>query len=750
MRLIALLACIVPVSLSGLAQDRVTVDQLEQRLAADHNRSDRDLAQRLANMQLTQRISIIRLEKLEGALPGPESRGQLLGVADLSEMLDLPPGEIPADQPPPAAEQQGMLARAVEAEYVPGSLPDFDATVDITRFRNLKLVSTENTSSISVVEPVPLVLSRSAEVVTIRENRVFITQRSQGWIPGDSLKAGVENWDGLYVVLKNVLHDLSAAQPEWVRWEEGPAGKLGVFRFSVDQDHAHFPVRTVVDPSKQRGYNGNPGYHAELTIDAASGAVYRLALRAIIEPGQHVSRADVAVEFSRVIIDGKSFLAPLRTVTIGVTQSLLGLFNVSYRSFQANEDIRPLMHVTDTEYSAFRPGQSKPPAVGDPAFLAASIRAMGERVTAEQLEEIVADIRGADDRDIGHRLGQLELTQRLTAARYARLRDRLQGKESRDALLALYDLSEFDDLAPSDLAPGSPPDLKMQGQIVRKAVEFVAQVTHKMPDLFATRDLTRFEDLEVIRGAVQPIQPEIKPLVMIDQSTGSVHFREGREVVETTSKSSHPNLATLGLNTKGTFGPLLEVVMRDVLDSKIGWSHWERGPSGPLAVFRYSVPAASSHWDVSICCYLTDDGLPSSFAATPGYHGELSIDPDTGAVLRLVLKADIRSDEAQQRSPLLRSDVLVDYGTENISARQYVCPTRFVSVMTSWTLGSQGLLKRSMSKGEGAKAAKKALALMEFSRVNAINEAEFHDYHVFGSEMRIVSDPGDPQSPPKN
>jgi hypothetical protein len=46
-----------------------------------------------------------------------------------------------------------------------------------------------------------------------------------------------------------------------------------------------------------------------------------------------------------------------------------------------------------------------------------------------------------------------------------------------------------------------------------------------------------------------------------------------------------------------------------------------------------------------------------------------------------------------------------------------------------------------MSKADGAKAAKKALALMEFSRVNAINEALFRDYHVFRSEIRIVSDP---------
>lgn len=240
---------------------------------------------------------------------------------------------------------------------------------------------------------------------------------------------------------------------------------------------------------------------------------------------------------------------------------------------------------------------------------------------------------------------------------------------------------------------------------------------------------------------------------MVDQSIGTAHFREGREVVVAASKGSGAKSMGMGLDTWGTFGPMLEIVMSDVLNAKIGWSHWEQGPSGRMAVFRYAVPKAASHYNVRFCCYLADDGLPSSFAAAPGYHGELAIDPDTGAILRLVLKADLKLDVAQQpeqdRNPVLRSEVLVEYGRVDIGGKQYVCPLRTVSVMTSWTLGGQGPIKRPTSKSEGARAAKKALALMEFSRVNAVNEAAFRDYHVFRSEIRIVSDPGEPEPPPK-
>jgi len=282
-------------------------------------------------------------------------------------------------------------------------------------------------------------------------------------------------------------------------------------------------------------------------------------------------------------------------------------------------------------------------------------------------------------------------------------------------------------------------------------VEFVASLTQKMPDLFAARQLARFQDLRVVRGVPQPALAEVKPLALVDQSTGAVHFREGREVVEAESNGAPLKKFVNGLDTWGTFGPILTIVISDALKARIGWSHWENGPQGRLAVFRYAVLEADSHFRTQFCCYLSENGLPSSFAAKPGYHGELAIDPKTGAVLRLVLKADVRPDAAAhvepEESPLLRSDVLVEYGTVDIAGKQYITPQRAVTVMTSWTLGSEGPVKQGLAKAEGAKAVKMALEQMEFSQVNAINETVFSNYHVFRSEAKLVADPADAGTP---
>jgi hypothetical protein len=750
MRTIVLFGCMAVSAVSGSALDRVTVDQLEQRVAANSGRNDTDLAHRLQKLELTQRLNSARLKKLEASIPGPESRDALMALADLSVVLDPPASETPTGAAPTAAEQQQILARAQEASKATSVelMPDFDATVNLTRFRNLKYLTSAASVPVSLVEPMPLLLDRDTDAVNQRQGQVFTTHVKQTWTPDDSVQTGVENWVGLYTVLANVLQDMRDAQPEWARWEQGPTGKLAVFRFSMDRDHARFSIRTVIDPLPRRGFKGEVGYRAEVAMDPATGAVYRFVLRAVLNPGQHVQRADVVAEFALETIDGKTFLCPRRAVTIAVTQSMLGLYNANYDgAFHANEDIRPLMHVTNVEFEDYRAGHWNAPAAADRAFLEGAIELKGVRVSADQLEKFVVDLAGTKDRDAAERLGQLDLTQRLTAARTARIRRLLPGKASSDALLALCDLAEFNDLPRADQSEDPAPDIAAQGKIVVSAVEFVSKVTQKMPDLFAARQLARFQDLRVVRGVPQPVLAEAKPLAMADQSTGLVHFREGREVVEGETKGPPAKKYVNGLDTWGTFGPFLTIVMADALKARIGWSHWETGPQGRLAVFRYAVPESASHFKTQFCCYLGEDGFPSSYASQPGYHGELAIDPETGAVLRLVLKADVRPDAAAQegpeKSPLLRSDVLVEYGGVEIAGKQYIVPQRTVSVMTSWTLGSEGPVKQGLPKAEGAKAAQKALALMEFSRVNAINEAVFRDYHVFRSEIRLVADPGD-------
>ena len=78
--LIFLSAAVVPMH----AAQQVTVEQLEQTLAAAHGKHDQGLANQLGDLELSERLSSPRLAKLQAGLPGEKSQLALLALADAS------------------------------------------------------------------------------------------------------------------------------------------------------------------------------------------------------------------------------------------------------------------------------------------------------------------------------------------------------------------------------------------------------------------------------------------------------------------------------------------------------------------------------------------------------------------------------------------------------------------------------------------------------------------------------------------
>src|SRR5947209_5631045 len=120
------------------AIETVDVAQLHQRLERGRL-SDSALAAMLQKLQLTQRLTHTERRGLESQAAGSKSRDAFLVLADRAEMLDLPPGEIPADEAPAAEEQTAILARAVGfAANTVTILPRFYATRTTVRFEQVK------------------------------------------------------------------------------------------------------------------------------------------------------------------------------------------------------------------------------------------------------------------------------------------------------------------------------------------------------------------------------------------------------------------------------------------------------------------------------------------------------------------------------------------------------------------------------------------------------------------------------------
>ena len=99
MRRFAPLPLLAALLLPALAVGQVTVAGLEQAVAAVHGKPENAAAQRLGALELSQRLSTQRLERLKTRLPGEKAKLALIAVADSSAFLDLPAEEIPAMAP---------------------------------------------------------------------------------------------------------------------------------------------------------------------------------------------------------------------------------------------------------------------------------------------------------------------------------------------------------------------------------------------------------------------------------------------------------------------------------------------------------------------------------------------------------------------------------------------------------------------------------------------------------------------------
>ncbi len=357
------------------------------------------------------------------------------------------------------------------------------------------------------------------------------------------------------------------------------------------------------------------------------------------------------------------------------------------------------------------------------AFAGLVLPAFGaKRVTVEELDRTLAATQGLPDAEIAQKLSDLELTERLSSVRLERLESRLSGKKARQALLILADASAFLDPPSAEIPNQATPDVATQRKIMALTVHYISQSVYQLPNLFATRVTTSFEDRPAaFTGHGGATSTRYEPIHLVGHSAVTVTFRNGREVVEKSKLDSRVRT----LSTSGVFGPILGTVLVDAARSKLAWSHWEQGKSGMLAVFSFAVPKKESHYTITYDSVPNEPTPcstdPQTFSEVVAYHGEMVIDAASGSIVRLILQSDMKPDDFT-----LKSGVEVEYGQVSIGGKSYFLPVRSVS----------SSLAHSVQVVEGD------CPLMQVGKwlKTSLNDVVFENYHVFRADVTILTD----------
>jgi len=341
------------------------------------------------------------------------------------------------------------------------------------------------------------------------------------------------------------------------------------------------------------------------------------------------------------------------------------------------------------------------------------------RVTVAQLEDFLASRHAAKESDsqVADALMRVELSQELTPATLSRIADETRLRpQTAEQIKLLAAESIFEPPPTSEWIDAPAPDAAAQQIILSHARSYATTALHHLPDFLAIRTTTSYDN------APQPADTKSPRFVVrmhfVRRHRREVTYRNGAEVAElqNTAGRGAPG-ATDGFSTHGEFGPTLNMVLDGSLHGAVLWDRWQRtAPGARVAVFRYSVPRASSQYLLDLCCFQSnlDDSEGVSFHDKPAFHGEIFVRPDSGVVERITVEAELSAD-----TPVRKCSIAVEYDEVKIDGKIYVCPVRGVAVLV--------FSNPFIQKIDGVGLEKH------------INRVQFDQYHKFGSSARMVN-----------
>jgi VWFA-related protein len=350
-------------------------------------------------------------------------------------------------------------------------------------------------------------------------------------------------------------------------------------------------------------------------------------------------------------------------------------------------------------------------------------------VSVEQLGQALTTAHDKSDSELAQQLSELRLTERLSSTKLLSWSAGLRGRKARQALVALADASAFLDPPAGEIPADAPPDHNARQRMTSLALEYLNKALPNLPNFYATRTTVHYQETPPFEKGDASIS--YQPLHIANTVKDTVLYRNGYEIEESdTGRKKKRKMDEPYLVTYGTFGPLLRGAIDAIVVAPGGlsWKRWEEGAGKPLAVFGYVIPMEKSSYDTGGCCLPDGDGT-SAFQKRAGYHGEIAIDPTTGALLRLELIFDLRST-----TPLIQSGVMIEYGPVEIGGKSYICPVRSVSI-------SRG---RSVAVLSETLKDQQKIAWRESFRTygpygTMLNDISFDAFHMFRADSHMLT-----------
>jgi hypothetical protein len=230
------------------------------------------------------------------------------------------------------------------------------------------------------------------------------------------------------------------------------------------------------------------------------------------------------------------------------------------------------------------------------------------------------------------------------------------------------------------------------GALIEKARTGAMSYTASLPDFLCTQMVYRYQDP---RGDNR--------WERLDVLTVKLAFSDRHEDYKLMAingkQTTLDYMETNGPTSKGEFGTLLLYLFHPKMDAEFRWKGWTLVRKQRAAIYSYKVDQEHTQFHVSFGRQLQG----SNHILAP-YYGEVTVDPENGAVLRITQHAVLPAG-----FPIRESSATVEYDYADVGGNRYLLPLH-------------------------------AEINMATGRYKSRNRVEFKDYRKFASEATISFD----------
>jgi len=311
----------------AMAAKSLPIEEFEQLLNKLSGKNDARVAQELAEIELTERVSPQRLAKWEKSLPGEKTREVLLRLADMAAFENPPALDVMRIVPPDSDTQERMLSLASDyAKTTMPHLPKFSALLEITHFEDVptqeQVLASGTTAPGWRMRPLGIPIGRSgarplhstganSAAVTIRDGSLVQADAGAGNAKRSELPLGLTASSKFGPLLSVVIGDAISNQVTWGYWQRGTGDPMAVVRYSVPDDRSNYPVEVPMGAKMEEVY---PAYHGEIAIDPATGSILRVSIVADLMGTYQWMQSALLMEFTPIAVGESTYICPAHAV----------------------------------------------------------------------------------------------------------------------------------------------------------------------------------------------------------------------------------------------------------------------------------------------------------------------------------------------------------------------------------------------------------------------------------------------------